>query len=102
LRKVEVSKGLSEAHVKKVIKKAMSDIKNCNQSITDGVSIPAGEVVFYLVIGPEGNVLKAYTEKGRTEYNDFEMCVLKGLKTLNFLTKDGRKEVSVKVVFILK
>jgi Ca-activated chloride channel family protein len=95
LRKIEVSKGLSEAHVKEVIERAMPVIGNCDKSTT-------GEVVFYLVIGPEGNVLKAYMEKGRTEYNDFEECVVKSLKRLQFLVKVGRKEVGVKIVFTLR
>jgi Ca-activated chloride channel family protein len=102
VRKIEVSKGLPEGHVKEVIERAMPVIGNCAKPATGRESIPTGEVVFYLVIGPEGDVLKAFMEKGRTEYNNFEECVVKSLKTLQFLAKVGRKEVGVKIVLILE
>ncbi|MBN1832022.1 MAG: VWA domain-containing protein [Deltaproteobacteria bacterium] len=102
LRKVEVSKGLSETQVKEVIERAIPVIGNCDKSATGRAPIPTGEVVFYLVIGSEGNVLKAYMEKGRTEYGDFEECVIKTLKTLRFLAKTGRNDVNVRIVLILR
>jgi Ca-activated chloride channel family protein len=101
LRKIEVSKGLPEDHVKEVIERVTPVIENCGKSATGRESIPTGEVVFYLVIGPKGDVLKAYMEKGRTEYSDFEECVVNSLKGLQFLAKVGRKEAGVKIVFIL-
>lgn len=40
-------------------------------------------------------MLKAYMEKGRTEYSGFEECVVKSLKTLKFLAKTGRKQAGL-------
>ncbi len=102
LKRIEVSKGLQEAHVKEVIEKAVPAIRNCGQSATWRGPIPKGEVVFYLVIGPKGDVLKSYMEKERTGYNRFEQCVFNTLKTLKFMANEGRKEVGVKIVLILK
>jgi Ca-activated chloride channel family protein len=102
LKKIEVSKGLSETHIKEVIERAMPAIEKCNVSLKGSGSIPTEEIVFNLVIGPEGNVLKVYMEKGRTEYGDFEECVVKTLTKLKFLAKMGRKDVNVRIVLILK
>ncbi len=102
LRKIEVSEGLSEAYVKEMIERAMPAIQNCDRSGAGDKSIPIGEVVFNLVIGPEGNVLKVYMEKGRTAYDDFEKCTIKSLKKLRFSGKMGRKEVDVRIVLILR
>ena len=103
VREIEVSKGgLPEGHIKEVIEKAMPVIGNCDKSATGRDSIPTGEVVFYLTIGPEGDVRKAYMEKGGTKYNNFEECVVKFLKTLQFPSEAGRKEVSVKIVLFME
>jgi hypothetical protein len=102
LKKIEVSKGLSAAYVNEVIERAMPAIEKCNKFIKGSGSIPTGDVVFNLVIGPEGDVLKVSMEKGRTKYDAFEKCVVKSLKTLKFLVKKGRQEVNVRIVLILK
>jgi hypothetical protein len=40
-------------------------------------------------------------EKGHSGYKNFERCMVKILKTLQFPAKAGRKEVLVKITFIL-
>jgi Ca-activated chloride channel family protein len=102
LGKIEVSKGLSETHVKEVVEKAMPFIEKCIKSEKGRGSIPTGEVIFNLVIGPKGDVLQVYMDKGQTEYDDFEQCVVNTLKTLQFLAKTERNEVNVRIVLILK
>ena len=101
VREIEVSKGLPKRHVKEVIDKAMPVVGNCDKSAIERESVPAGEVVFHLIVGPEGEVREAYMEKRRTEYNDFEKCVINFLKTLQFSAKVGRGEVNVRIVLVL-
>jgi hypothetical protein len=55
-----------------------------------------------MLVGPDGRVTKGSMEKGQSRYKDFERCMVKRLKALQFPAKAGRKEVVVKITFILR
>jgi Ca-activated chloride channel family protein len=129
VKEIVVSGGLPERSVKAVIESAMPVINNCYRKEH---SSPKGEVVFTLVIGPDGRVIKLLhnfierglsasgsprrsekrkllcsrvttgsIEKGQSKYKDFERCMVKMLKALQFPAKAGREEVVVTITFIL-
>jgi len=127
VRKIVVSGGLPERSVKTVIERAMPVINNCYRVASGQQSSPKGEVVFILVVGPDGRVIKLLhnfiergsaapkkrkllhnqvrtgsMEKGQSKYKEFERCIVKRLKALQFPTKAGRKNVVVKITFILR
>ena len=102
LRKIVVSEGLSEGSVKTVIESTMPAINICYRAASGQQSIPKGEVVFTLVVGPNGRVKKGSMEKAQSGYKGFERCMVKRLKALKFPAKAGRKEVVVKITFLLR
>jgi Ca-activated chloride channel family protein len=99
VKKIAVSGDLPEGSVKTVIERAMPAIKSCYKA-TSGHH-PKGEVVFTLVIGPDGRVTKGSMEKGQSGYKGLERCMVKILKALHFPAKAGRNHVLVKITFIL-
>jgi len=101
VKKIVVSGGLPEGSVKTVIERAMPAINTCYRAASGKQFSSKGEVVFTLVVGPDGRVTKGSMEKGHNEYKDFERCMVKMLKALQFPAKAGRKHVLVKITFIL-
>ena len=101
VRTIVVSEGLPERSVKTMIERAMPAINNCYRAASGQQSSPKGEVVFTLVVGPDGRVTKGYMEKGQSRYKNLERCMVKRLKALQFPAKAGRKDVVVKITFIL-
>jgi len=101
VRTIVVSEGLPERSVKTVIERAMPVINNCYRAASGHQSSPKGEVVLTLVVGPDGRVTKGSMEKGQSGDRDFEHCMVTRLKALQFAAKEGRKEVVVKITFIL-
>lgn len=100
--KIMVSEGLTEDAVKRVIQMALPVMNNCYRVASGQQSIPKGEVVFTLIVGPDGRVTKAYLEEAQNRHKDFEDCMVKRLKALEFKAKPGRKDVVVKISFILR
>ncbi|UCF57257.1 MAG: AgmX/PglI C-terminal domain-containing protein [Deltaproteobacteria bacterium] len=101
VRKIVVSEGLPERSAEGVIKRAMLAINKCYRKTSGQASSLKGEVVLTLVVGPDGRVAKAYMEKGQDTYKDFERCMVKKLKALQFPAKAGRKDVVVKITFVM-
>jgi Ca-activated chloride channel family protein len=99
VKKIVVSGGLPEHSFKMVIERAMPAIKSCYKAAS--VQNQKGEVVFTLVVGTDGQVTKASMEKAQSKYKDFERCMVKILKALQFPARAGRKDVVVKITFIL-
>ena len=102
LRKIVVSEGMAESSVKTLIERAMPVINNCYRAASGQESSPKGEVVFTLVVGPDGRVTKGYMEKSKSRYKAFEHCIVRRLKALQFPAKAGRKDVVIKITFILR
>jgi len=100
VRRIVVSGGIPEGSVKTVIERAMPAINKCYKA-SGKQSGPKGEVTFTLVVGPDGRVIKGSMEKGKSGYKEFERCMLKILKALQFPAKAGRKHVVVTITFIL-
>jgi hypothetical protein len=101
VKKIVVSGGLPERSVKTMIERAMPAINMCYRAASGNHSIPKGEAVFTLVVGPDGRVIKASMEKCQGKYNNFERCMVKILKALQFPANAGRKDVIVTITFIL-
>jgi Ca-activated chloride channel family protein len=99
---IVVSEGLSKAYVKEVVERAISVLEECEGVAPGKTALPKGEVIFFLVVGSDGVVTKAYMEEGRPEYKAFGSCMAKNLKTLRFGAKAGRREVDIKMTLILK
>ena len=102
VKKIVVSEGLAECSVKTLIERTMPVINNCYRMASGQQSIPKGEIVFTLIVGPDGRVRKGYMEKDQSRYRAFEHCVVRRLKALQFPAKAGRKDVTVKIFFILR
>lgn len=101
LSKVAVAEGLSENAVMKVIERDMPAINACFKQASGQRSTPKGQVVFTVVIGPDGRIKNAQIEKGKEKYKNFEQCVVKTLKTLKFPVQTGRKDMVVTITFAL-
>jgi Ca-activated chloride channel family protein len=101
LSKVAVVEGLSEKAVRNVIERDMPAINACYKPGSRQRSSPKGQVVFSLVIGPDGRVKKAQIEKGKEKYRGFADCVVKRLKTLRFPVQTGSEDMEVTITFAL-
>ncbi len=101
LRKVVVSKGMSETSVRNVIERDQSPIADCYREAVRRQSVPKGEGVFTLIIGPDGRVKEGYKVKAAEGYRDFEQCMVKWLKTLRFPASKGAKDIMVTITFFL-
>jgi len=101
LRKVAVSEGMSETSVRSVIERDMSAIAGCTKVTSRHRSGPKGEVLFTLIIGPDGRVKEGHLAKTREGYSDFEQCTVKWLKTLRFPASKGPQDVVVTITFFL-
>lgn len=101
VRKIVISEGLVECSFKTLIERAMPVINNCYRMASGQQSKPNGEVVFTLIVGPDGRVREGYMEKDQSRYKAFEHCVVRRLKALQFPAKLGRKDVTVKIFFTL-
>jgi Ca-activated chloride channel family protein len=99
LKEFAVSGGAPVHPYKTVIESALPVINACHRSGSG--SIPKGEVVFTLVVGADGRVKKGSMQENQSRYKDFERCMVKSLKALQFPNKMGGKEVIVKITFIL-
>jgi len=125
VKKIAVSGEIPEGSVKTVIERAIPAIKSCYKAASGKRACPKGEVVFTLVVGPDGRVIKLLCNfiergcaapkkgnpcnrvttgsmgKGQSRYKEFERCMVKILKAVQFPAKAGRKHVVVKITFIL-
>ena len=102
LKKILVSEGLPKSSVKSAIERAMPAINNCYRAALGQQPSPKGEVVFNLVVGPDGRVTKGFMENGQSRYKDFEHCMVKRLKALQFPANARKKDVVVKITFLLR
>jgi Ca-activated chloride channel family protein len=101
LKKIVVSEGLARRSVKSVIEKDMGALNSCYKTASERPSSLKGEIVFTLVVGPEGRVTKVSVEKGKNRDKHFEQCMIKRLKALKFAAQAGRKTVKVTITFTL-
>jgi Ca-activated chloride channel family protein len=101
VKEVAVSGGLPEHPFKTAVEQAMPAINACYRA-SGSQSIPKAEVLFTLLVGPDGRVTKASMEKTQGRYKDFERCVVKRLKALRFPARAGGNEVLVTITFALE
>jgi Ca-activated chloride channel family protein len=101
LSKVLVTEGLSENAVRNVIERDMPAMNTCyKQGLWHGCA-PKGQLVFTLVVGPDGRVRKVQMKSGKEAEKGFAQCVIKRLKTLKFPVHAGRKDMQVAITFAL-
>ncbi|MEE9611169.1 MAG: VIT domain-containing protein [Desulfatiglandales bacterium] len=101
VRRIAVSEGLAERSVKSIIENEIGAINNCYKAASGRQFNLKGEVVFTLVVTPEGRVMKVSMEKGKNKDKHFEQCMTERLKALQFPSQAGRKTVKVTITIVL-
>jgi Ca-activated chloride channel family protein len=99
IKEVVVSEGAPVHLFKTAIESALPAINTCYR--TGAGSSPKGEVAFTLVVGTDGRVKKASLQRDQSRFTDFESCMVKRLKALQFPARAGGNEVLVTITFTL-
>ncbi len=99
VKEVAVSGGALVHPFKTVIESALAAINTCYREGSG--SCPKGEVVFTMVVEPDGRVKNASMRGDQSRFEDFARCTVKMLTALQFQAREGGNEVLVKITFTL-
>jgi Ca-activated chloride channel family protein len=103
LGEIKATGGLSEAQVRRVLKRQLKSLQLCLQAEgKEGRPHPTGKVVFQFAIDPQGRVCQVSISESKLNNADIEQCLLRKLQQLSFpAPRDGR-HVSVTISLILQ
>ncbi|MBW1773597.1 MAG: VWA domain-containing protein [Deltaproteobacteria bacterium] len=94
---IAASRGLDVRSVGRAIERQLPDIETCMRKISGKTGFQGGEVVFKLVVSPEGRVTKIHLLKGQKVEELIRRCIMEKLKVLTFPVSNdtGKREITV-------
>jgi Ca-activated chloride channel family protein len=101
LGKIEVTGGLTEESARRTIEKHLATLNHCSSLLQVNATGAKGELVFSLLIGPDGKIKKLHMTQSSFNNKRFEACVLQGLKGLAFPAIGGDKGTRIVVILVL-
>jgi Ca-activated chloride channel family protein len=101
LGKIEVSGGLTVESAGRAIEKHLAKLNPCSSFLPANAAGVKRELVFSLVVGPDGSIRKLRMTKSSFHAERFEACVLKGLKGLAFPGFEGDREARITVTLVM-
>ncbi len=93
--------GLSRSSIQRLLEKHMRLINLCYEQASGSRSDLKGEVIFKLIIDPQGRVTKVHVASTSKD-KGLEECIMKELIKLRFPAPRGGKNVEVSISLILK
>ncbi len=102
LREVEMSEGMSEEAVRKILQKHVTSIDPCYKVAQGKQTHLKGKVVVTFVIDPQGRVAKTRIVKREQKNGVFERCIVQKLEKLHFPASEEGKTVVVTMTLIVK
>ncbi len=101
LGKIEVTGGITEESARRTIEKHLTALNPCSSLLPVQANGAKRELVFSLLIGPDGKIKKLHVTQSSFNNKRFEACVLEGLKGLAFPAFGGDKGARMVLTFIL-
>jgi Ca-activated chloride channel family protein len=102
LANITVTSGLSRDAVKRLLRKHMHAINQCYTEIPGQQSSPQGKVVARLTIDAKGDVTRVRIDKENKKYEEFEKCLVRKLKALQFPAPVGEKQSVITITFTMR
>ena len=102
LSKISVTRGLSKDSIQRVIEKNTHSINLCYTQVPKKAFTVMDEIVFTLLVDPEGNIIKVNTNKGKSKMNEIERCIIQKLRKLRFPAPEAGRNARVTLTFILR
>jgi Ca-activated chloride channel family protein len=101
LGNIVVQNGLSKRSIQRLLEKHMHSINLCYEQVSGSQSKLKGEVIFRLVIDPQGRVTSVHVDTNTTKDKELERCIMKELTKLHFPAPERSKNVKVSISFTL-
>ena len=95
MSKISVSRGIDVQSVERVIEQHLSRIERCMGEESGETVLQRGEVVFKLVVSPEGSVKEVQILKGKNSGKILKRCIMEKLKALTFPVDTRITEITV-------
>ena len=99
MSKISVSRGIAVQSVERVIEQHLSRIEMCMGEKSRETVLQRGEVVFKLVVSPEGSVTKIEILKGKNSEEILSRCIMEKLKVLTFPVSGDIRKAEITVAF---